>query len=379
MKHNRRDFVGLTAAGLAGASFLNRIGSSTVSAQAIAGAQDADLVVFNAKVYTVDAALPRAEAFAVKAGRFLAVGSSADMKALAGRNTQTLRRQADDRRARLHRLPQSRARQRAALRSARRQSVRGRVRHHRAASWTSCAPRRKHTPPGTWVEGYFFDDTKVKDKRELNVHDLDQVSKEHPVVVQHRGGHTSFYNSKALEMAGINEGHAESGRRHLRPRTPTASSMAASPIARAACSTASASVQRSPRISGAARSRWSRIHLQTVRALRLDERAPRRWRPARAAAGARTRRPACIGSATRPAARVLEAMITSGITTGFGDEWIKFGATSEHTVDGSFSERTMALSVPYPGDDCRRTRATSPRHRTTSTPGSSGCTAPASR
>jgi predicted amidohydrolase YtcJ len=47
--------------------------------------------------------------------------------------------------------------------------------------------------------------------------------------------------------------------------------------------------------------------------------------------------------------RVLDAMIDTGIQTGFGDEWIRFGATSEHTVDGSFSERTMALSVPYPG------------------------------
>jgi len=46
---------------------------------------------------------------------------------------------------------------------------------------------------------------------------------------------------------------------------------------------------------------------------------------------------------------VLEAMIARGIATGFGDEWIRFGATSEHTCDGSFSERTMALSVPYPG------------------------------
>ncbi len=45
----------------------------------------------------------------------------------------------------------------------------------------------------------------------------------------------------------------------------------------------------------------------------------------------------------------LEAMISAGIQTGFGDEWIKFGSTSEHTVDGSFSERTMALSTPYPG------------------------------
>jgi len=43
----------------------------------------------------------------------------------------------------------------------------------------------------------------VQDRRELNVHDLDEVSKEHPVVVQHRGGRTSYYNGKALEMAGI--------------------------------------------------------------------------------------------------------------------------------------------------------------------------------
>ena len=42
-------------------------------------------------------------------------------------------------------------------------------------------------------------------------------------------------------------------------------------------------------------------------------------------------------------------MIKNGIATGFGDEWIRLGATSEHTCDGSFSERTMALSVPYPG------------------------------
>src|ERR1035441_5235737 len=47
--------------------------------------------------------------------------------------------------------------------------------------------------------------------------------------------------------------------------------------------------------------------------------------------------------------KVLESMITGGICSGFGDEWIRLGATSEHTVDGSFSERTMALSTPYAG------------------------------
>jgi predicted amidohydrolase YtcJ len=46
---------------------------------------------------------------------------------------------------------------------------------------------------------------------------------------------------------------------------------------------------------------------------------------------------------------MLEAMIKNGICSGFGDEWIRFGATSEHVADGSFSERTMALSQPYEG------------------------------
>src|SRR3979409_713973 len=48
---------------------------------------------------------------------------------------------------------------------------------------------------------------------------------------------------------------------------------------------------------------------------------------------------------------VLESMIAGGIMSGFGDEWIRLGATSEHTVDGSFSERTMAMSGPYAGMD----------------------------
>src|SRR5262249_50017071 len=47
--------------------------------------------------------------------------------------------------------------------------------------------------------------------------------------------------------------------------------------------------------------------------------------------------------------RVLDSMISAGIMSGFGDEWIRLGATSEHTIDGSFSERTMALSTPYAG------------------------------
>src|SRR5262249_11513243 len=41
---------------------------------------------------------------------------------------------------------------------------------------------------------------------------------------------------------------------------------------------------------------------------------------------------------------LLEAMIKNGIETGFGDEFIRLGATYEHVVDGSLSERTMAMT-----------------------------------
>ncbi len=75
-RHSRREFMGLTGAGIAAA-----LGGPLAGIALAAEEQDADLVVFNAKVYTVDSSAPKAEAFAVKAGRFTAVGSSADIKA----------------------------------------------------------------------------------------------------------------------------------------------------------------------------------------------------------------------------------------------------------------------------------------------------------
>jgi len=162
-----------------------------------------DLVVFNARVTTVDPRLPRAEAFAIKNGRFLAVGSTADIRNLARKGTPTWDAKG------------------AAI-------VPGFIDTHNHAPGATLLyevlvgnpyevefvtvesiveklrARAAQTPPGTWVEGYFFDDTKVKDGRQLTIHDLDQVSTDHLVAVHHRGGHTSFYNSKAFEMADVN-------------------------------------------------------------------------------------------------------------------------------------------------------------------------------
>src|SRR5262245_42326559 len=197
----RRDFIGLTGAAIGAAAGIRWSGAPSVAAQAN-DARDADLVVVNAKVYTMEAAAQRAEAFAVKASRIIAVGTSADIRGLAGRRTQTIDAQQMT-------------------------VVPGFIDCHNHAPGTTLLyevlvgnpfevefvtirsiidklrTRARETPPGTWRGGYFPDDTKAKDQRLLNVHDLDEVSRDHPVVVHHRGGHTSFYNSKALELAGV--------------------------------------------------------------------------------------------------------------------------------------------------------------------------------
>jgi predicted amidohydrolase YtcJ len=71
--------IGLTIIALAGLAWTARQGSS-----------GPDLLLLNARVYTVDAQRPWAEAVAVKGDRIAAVGSTAELRALAGPNTRTI-------------------------------------------------------------------------------------------------------------------------------------------------------------------------------------------------------------------------------------------------------------------------------------------------
>ena len=56
-------------------------------AAASAVAQPPERILHNARVFTADAARPWAEAFAVRDGRIVAVGSSSEVLALAGPRT----------------------------------------------------------------------------------------------------------------------------------------------------------------------------------------------------------------------------------------------------------------------------------------------------
>jgi predicted amidohydrolase YtcJ len=314
-----------------------------------------DFVVFNARVITVDPQQPRAEAFAIKNGRFLAVGSNPDVRNLIRRGTPIWDAKG------------------AAI-------VPGFIDTHNHAPGAillyevlvgnpfevefvtidsiiqKLRARAAQTPAGTWVEGYFFDDTKVKDGRPLTVNDLDQVSKDHPVAVHHRGGHTSFYNTKAFELADVNSQTPDpaggtfdrdsSGA--LNGRVTDNANSVFRRVGKRQTVTEENSRLDAPadaldrEIAGTthiskmfARYGVTSVHheggsLPAMQKVRAN--GDLKHRISYEAAG-----------------RELDAMIAAGIQSGFGDEWIRFGATSEHTVDGSFSERTMALSVNYPG------------------------------
>jgi len=335
--------MAMTGAGFAGAA----IPSWAAAAASFADARDAELVVFNAKVYTVDPRVPNAEAFAVRGGKFIAVGKSDQIKGLIGKGTQTIDAQGMT-------------------------VVPGFIDSHNHASGNTLLyevlvgnpyevefvtiasivdklrAKAKTTPADTWVEGFFFDDTKLKDKRQLNVHDLDQVSTDLPVAVHHRGGHTAFYNSKALQMAGVTKStpgmaggtydHDASG--ELNGRVTDRAMNVFDKVGKRTTYSADETMRRDRDGLAYISKQFVRFGLTGVcheggnlRALEeVRARGELLHRVSYEAIGAE-----------------LQAMITGGMTTGLGDEWIKLGATFEHTADGSFSERTMAMSVPYPG------------------------------
>jgi len=344
---SRRDLIQLTGAGLAAASAGLAAGCiATRNEDAKPG--DADLVVFNARVYTVDPNAPKAEAFAVKGDRFLAVGTSQEMKGLAGKRTQMYDAKG------MTVLP-------------------GMIDCHLHPSTgttilyellvgnpyaceivtideTIAKLRKKaaETPPGIWVEGYFFDDTKVKDGRSINIHDLDKASTDHAIEVHHRGGHISYYNSKAFALAGITKNtpnppdgtfeHGPDG--ELTGRVNERARSVFNKVKQRVKYTPEQEFQRNRDGQALMSKAFVKSGLTSVHhsggdltALQqLRERGELLHRVSYEAGG-----------------QVLEAMITSGIRTGFGDEWIRFGAASEYICDGSCDERTMSIKAGYPG------------------------------
>ncbi|MCC7417544.1 MAG: amidohydrolase [Acidobacteria bacterium] len=197
-KISRGEFLGLTVAGGVGLGLGGPGGEAAAQTTGGGAPGRPDLVVVNATVYTVDPQQPRAEAFAVKDSRFVAVGSTADVRNLATQGVEvidaggmTVTPGFID----AHCHPMGGGTNEIVAVNLDLRSIDDLKKALRL--------RAEKTPPGEWVQGYKYDDTKYTDGRQITIQDLDEAAPNNPIYVSHRGGHVYWYNTKAFQLAGV--------------------------------------------------------------------------------------------------------------------------------------------------------------------------------
>jgi predicted amidohydrolase YtcJ len=313
------------------------------SAFAALAAERPNLILRNGRILTVDAARPRAESIAIAGERILAIGSDAEVAALADRSTtvvdlggKTVTPGFIDG----HCHPAVSGRMHLRMIDCDLRSIK--------AIQDAVRERAAKTPPGEWVTGFKYDDTKTAERRFITRDDLDAAAPDHPVYIQHRGGHTGYVNSAALAKAGIDEATPD----------PQGGKMGRDPA--------------TGRLTGRLLERGTDPFERTIPAFgtttRDEDRAAvklitqmfakagvtsstdaygtpddlRAYQDAREA-GELSARIYCMFGYSH-----IDAMIASGVRTGFGDDWVRVGGMKQ-TCDGSISERTARLSEHYVG------------------------------
>jgi predicted amidohydrolase YtcJ len=304
---------------------------------------DADLIVINGRVLTQDTTRARAEAFAIKDGRFLAVGSNADIRNLQSGRTQVIDA------AKMTVLPGFIDAHCHPGGVSELYEANANVRTV-AELQANLRARLAGTPPGFWITGAMFDDTKLD--RPLTRQDLDQVSIEHPIEVNHRGGHTSFFNGKAFELAGVTKNTPDpSDGRFFRDSNSElngrVAELARDVITRAGRReqfTREQSRDRATKGMAHMSKLFTAAGLTSVHDLGNTADHVTAYEDIRATGELRHRAYMMIRGDAYPKMR------DAGIYTGLGDEWIRVGGV-KFAADGSASERTMRMSTPYVGTD----------------------------
>lgn len=176
---------------------------AALSAPALLSAQPtrpapADLIVTNARVYTADEARPLAEAFAVRDGRVVFVGSRQEADALKGSATRVLDAAGRtvipgmvDAHGHFGGLAQKlRAVDLVGTRSY--DEVIARV-----------VERAKTTPKGTWIQGRGWDQNAWGDTRFPTHEKLSAALPDHPVVLERVDGHATLVNAAGMKLADL--------------------------------------------------------------------------------------------------------------------------------------------------------------------------------
>lgn len=302
-----------------------------------------NLVLKNGLVITMDPRQPRAEAVAIAGEHILAVGSNPEVGPLAGSGTKVV-----DLGGKTvtpgfidgHCHPAVSGRMHLRMIDCDLRSI--------AAIQDAVRERAAKTPPGEWVVGFKYDDTKTAERRFITREDLDAAAPDHPVYIQHRGGHTGYVNSPALAKAGITEASPDPKGGKL-GRDPATGRLTGRLLERAA-----GALEDSIPAFGSTTREEDRAAVKLITQLFAKAGVTsstdafgtpddlRAYQDARETGDLSTRIYCMIGYPH------IDKMIASGVRTGFGDDWVRVGGMKQ-VCDGSISERTARLSQPYVG------------------------------
>jgi hypothetical protein len=305
-----------------------------------APADPPDWVLVNGTIYTGDTARPRVEAVALRGERIVAIGTTRDIRASAGAATRVVDLQGrfampgfND--AHIHLANGGLAKLAVDLTGARsRAEVQQRIR-----------ARLGDYQPGEWITGRGWDHTIWPERKFPTRHDLDAVSKDHPMIFTRVDGHVAVANTLALERAGVTRdtphpagGEIEKGpdgqptgmlkeaatglvRRHIPPITGAQRRRAIEMALAEAVSFGLTSAQDN--------SSWE--DFLVYEDLKREGKLPLRiteWLP------------------FRESVERLEEMRRRGGTT---DLWLRTGAL-KGVLDGTLGSRTAAMLAPYADD-----------------------------
>ena len=177
------------------------LGGALAAGAALLGAQagePADLIVHNAVIHTVNAAQPRAEAVAVRGGRFVVVGSNADALRLRGPRTRVVDAAGG---AIVPGLQDAHAHFTGLGAALQVLDLRGTASLDEIVALVE--KRAASARPGEWILGRSWDQNDWPVKAWPTHAALDRVSGDHPVYLTRVDGHAAYANARAMALAGI--------------------------------------------------------------------------------------------------------------------------------------------------------------------------------
>ena len=158
----------------------------------------ADLIVSNARVYTADEARPLAEAFAVRDGKVVFVGSNSEAAALKGSATRVLDVQG---RTVIPGMVDAHAHFGGLAQTLRSVDLVGT--HSYDEVIARVVERAKNTPKGEWIEGRGWDQNAWGDTRFPTHEKLTAAVPDHPVILTRVDGHAALVNAAAMRAANV--------------------------------------------------------------------------------------------------------------------------------------------------------------------------------